>query len=87
VAAFDEVIVSTPARMGGIPCFAGTRVAVHTLFDCLAASQTIPEFLDDFPTVSEAQVRVALLLAADCLDHEAVRRVREQSARPVASTR
>ncbi len=87
MAEFDEVISTTPTRMGGIPCFAGTRVAVHTLFDCLASGQTIPEFLDDFPTVDEAQVHVVLALAADCLDFEAVRRVREQSARPVVSTR
>ena len=87
MAEFDEVIVTTPARMGGIPCFAGTRVAVHTLFDCLAAGQTIPEFLDDFPTVGEAQVRVVLALAADCLDNEAVRRIREQPSHPVASAR
>jgi len=40
--------------------FAGTRVPVDTLFDYLAAGETLDEFLKQFPTVSRDQA-IALL--------------------------
>jgi hypothetical protein len=33
-------------RVSGTPCFFGTRVPVKTLFDCLAAGETLEQFLD-----------------------------------------
>ena len=42
--------------MHGAPCFAGTRVAVRTLFDHLEAGYTIDGFLQQFPTVRREQV-------------------------------
>ena len=48
-----------PEILGGTPCFTGTRVPVRTLFDHLAAGDSIEVFLDDFPTVSrELAVKV-----------------------------
>ena len=46
--------------MGGTPVFAGTRVPVETLFDYIEGQETVDEFIEDFPTVSKAQV-LALL--------------------------
>jgi uncharacterized protein (DUF433 family) len=42
--------------MGGTPVFAGTRVPVQTLLDCLEAGESIDDFLAGFPSVSRAQV-------------------------------
>lgn len=53
-------ITTNPHVMHGTPCFAGTRVAVRTLFDHLEAGCSIEEFLADFPTVGREQV-IALL--------------------------
>ena len=50
------LITSDPDILGGIPVFAGTRVPVKNLTDCLEAGDSINEFLDDFPSVSRAQV-------------------------------
>lgn len=55
-----NVIVKDPEILGGIPVFAGTRVPVKNLFDALIGGDSIPEFLDDFPTVTFEQVREAL---------------------------
>ncbi len=44
----------------GATVFAGTRVPVDTLFDYLAAGETLDEFLKQFPTVSRDQA-IALL--------------------------
>lgn len=50
--------------MGGTPVFIGTRVPFQTLIDYIEGGDTIDEFLDDFPTVTRAQV-IALELAKD----------------------
>lgn len=54
------VIWINPERVHGTPCFYGTRVPIKTLFDCLAAGQTLNQFLDDFDGV-ERQQALALL--------------------------
>jgi uncharacterized protein (DUF433 family) len=52
----SALIVSNPEILDGAPVFAGTRVLVKTLTDYLEAGDTIDVFLDDFPSVSRAQV-------------------------------
>ncbi len=42
------------------PLFAGTRVPIQTLFDCLAAGDTLGLFLFDFPSVSRVMAVAAL---------------------------
>jgi uncharacterized protein (DUF433 family) len=58
-----EVIQSDPEIMSGEPCFAGTRVPVRNLFDCLEANYSVEEFLADFPSVTREQVIAVLELA------------------------
>ena len=55
-------IHSDPEIMGGAPVFIGTRVPARTLFDYLERSDTINEFLVDFPAVSREQAVAALEL-------------------------
>jgi uncharacterized protein (DUF433 family) len=50
------LIISSPDILDGTPVFAGTRVPVKNLTDCLEAGDSIDAFLEDFPTVSRAQV-------------------------------
>ena len=57
------LITIDPDILGGQPVFAGTRVPIETIFDHLEAGVSMDEFLDDFPTVSEAQA-IALLETA-----------------------
>jgi uncharacterized protein (DUF433 family) len=58
--AVKSVVQISPDILGGTPVFRGTRVPVSTLFDYLAAGDTVERFLDHFPTVKHDQV-VALL--------------------------
>lgn len=53
----DAIVTTNPNIMHGAPCFAGTRVAVQTLFDHLEAGYTIDGFLEQFPTVGREQVK------------------------------
>ena len=47
-------ITQTPLRMSGVPCFAGSRVPVKTLFDYLEAGDSLESFLEQFPSVSRS---------------------------------
>jgi uncharacterized protein (DUF433 family) len=59
-----SVVSINPKIQGGIPCFAGSRVPISSLFDHLKKGYTVDEFLADFPTVNKAQVEALLDLAA-----------------------
>ncbi len=52
----SKVINISPEIMSGEPVFAGTRVAIQTLFDYLKAGESIDDFLEGFPTVTREQV-------------------------------
>jgi uncharacterized protein (DUF433 family) len=54
------IINSNPNVLGGTPVFAGTRVPVDSLFDCLKHGRTVDYFLEQFPTVSRSQVEQLL---------------------------
>ncbi len=58
-----EVIVIDAEILGGAPVFAGTRVAISTLFDYLEVS-SLADFLDGFPTVSREQAEMVIEFAA-----------------------
>ena len=59
----EPLITSDPGRLGGTPCFTGTRVPVKTLFDHLAAGDSLGVFLTDFPSVSLAHAVAVLELS------------------------
>jgi uncharacterized protein (DUF433 family) len=51
-----RLIISDPEILDGTPVFYGTRVPVKNLTDCLEAGDSIDDFIDDFPSVSRAQL-------------------------------
>lgn len=55
-----KVVARSPKRMSGAAVFAGTRVPIKTLFDYLAAGDSIERFLDHFPDVSYEQAAAVL---------------------------
>lgn len=63
----QTVVASDPDILRGTPVFVGTRVPVRTLFDYLAAGDTLEVFLDHFPGVSREQAVSALKQADDLL--------------------
>ena len=60
----DDVLSSDPETVSGAVVFKGTRVPLDTMFEHLAAGDSLEVFLDDFPTVERAQAEAALQLAA-----------------------
>ena len=61
-----------PKKLGGAWCFAGTRLAVISLFEHLDKGSTIDEFLEWFPVVSPEQVHEVLSFAKQSLEQPAV---------------
>mgnify|MGYP001585321873 CR=1 FL=1 len=59
----NPLIASAPNRLGGAPVFAGTRVPVQTLLDYVEGSDSLDDFLMDFPSVSREHA-IAVLEAA-----------------------
>ena len=49
--------------LGGTPVFTGTRVPVDSLVAHLREGVSLPEFLEDFPTVKREQAEAFLSLA------------------------
>ena len=52
----QSIVGCSPDVLGGTPVFAGTRVPVQTLLDCLEGGESIDDFLDGFPSVSREQI-------------------------------
>ncbi len=56
----EPLIDAIPGRHSGDLCFAGTRVPVSTMFECLAGGDSLGAFLAAFPSVLTEQARFAL---------------------------
>jgi len=64
VSDMTSVVHSDPEILGGKPVFVGTRVPLRNLIDYLEGNHSIEEFMEDFPSVSRAQV-IAVLEALE----------------------
>jgi uncharacterized protein (DUF433 family) len=63
-------IVRTPDVCAGAPVIAGTRVPLRTVLASLAEGATIPEILEDFPSLTEAAVRAVIAFAATAAEED-----------------
>ena len=56
-----------PERLGGLWCFAGTRMPVYSLFEHLDKGSTVDEFLEWFPGTPPDLVHEVLSFAQESL--------------------
>ena len=66
---YRDLIWIDPERVGGMPCFYGTRVPVAHLFDYLEGNTTLEQFAEEFVLPVE-QVRGVLGASKTGLWHE-----------------
>jgi uncharacterized protein (DUF433 family) len=66
------IIVSNPERLGGTPCFVGTRVPVAVLLENLADGLTIDEIIEDYPSITKDVAVEALRQANVLLNRAAI---------------
>jgi uncharacterized protein (DUF433 family) len=56
----SDIVTRNPKVLGGTPVFAGTRVPIESLYDCLKRGRSVEYFLEQFPTVQRSQVEALL---------------------------
>lgn len=62
---YRDIITIEPGKRGGKPCIRGMRITVYDVLDYLASGMTVDEILDDFPYLTEPDIRACLAYAAD----------------------
>lgn len=55
----------------GKPCIKGTRIPVYLILDLLAGGSTIKDILDDYPDITEDDIRACVEYAAMLAREEA----------------
>jgi len=53
-------IVADPEHLGGALRVQGTRISLALLLELLASGMTIPEIVEEYPSLSEEAIRGAL---------------------------
>jgi uncharacterized protein (DUF433 family) len=62
---YSQIITIDPGKRSGKACIRGTRITVYDVLDYLAGGMTHQEILDDFPDLTETDIRACLAFAAD----------------------
>lgn len=62
---YQSIITIEPGKRGGKPCIRGMRITVYDVLSYLAAGMTPGEILEDFPYLTEDDIRACLAYAAD----------------------
>jgi uncharacterized protein (DUF433 family) len=62
---YAEIITIQPDKRGGKPCIRGLRITVYDVLEYLASGMTHAEVLQEFPYLTEADIRACLAYAAD----------------------
>jgi len=62
---YKEIIIRDAGIRFGKPCIKGTRIAVCDVLGWLAAGMSFDEIIDDFPELTEFDIRACLAFAAD----------------------
>lgn len=53
-------IVSDPEHLGGAPRVRDTRISIAQLLELLSCGMTIPEIVEEYPSLSEDSIRGTL---------------------------
>lgn len=62
---YTDIITIEPGKRGGKPCIRGMRMTVYDVLEYLGAGMSVQEVLEDFPYLTEDDIRACLQYAAD----------------------
>jgi uncharacterized protein (DUF433 family) len=62
---YSQIITMEPGKRSGKPCIRGLRITVGDVLGYLASGMTHGEILNDFPYLTEDDIRACLAFAAD----------------------
>ncbi|MEZ4662682.1 MAG: DUF433 domain-containing protein [Caldilineaceae bacterium] len=66
---YQDIITIEPGKRGGKPCIRGMRITVYDILEYLASGMSMPEILDDFPYLTQADILASLSYAAEREKH------------------
>ena len=62
---YKNLITIEAGKRSGKPCIRGMRITVYDVLEYLAAGMSDKEILEDFPYLTEEDIRACLSYAAD----------------------
>lgn len=62
---YQNIITIEPGKRGGRPCIRRMRITVSDVLGWLAAGMSHQEIIDDYPELTEEDIRACLAYAAD----------------------
>lgn len=62
---YQDFITIEPGKRGGKPCIRSMRIAVYDVLDWLAAGMSEAEILEDYPELTQEDIRACLAFAAN----------------------
>jgi len=62
---YQDHITIEPGKRGGKPCIRGMRITVYDVLEYLASGMSGQEILEDFPDLTDEDIRACLAFAAD----------------------
>jgi len=65
-------ITTNPRQMSGVPCIRGLRIPVATIVALVAEAKTTAEILTLYPDLETADIREALMFAAEAVRERAL---------------
>jgi uncharacterized protein (DUF433 family) len=62
---YHSIITVDAGIRSGKPCIRGMRITVSDVFDALGAGLSIPQVLDEYPYLTDEDIRACFSFAAD----------------------
>jgi uncharacterized protein (DUF433 family) len=62
---YSKIITLEPGKRGGKPCVRGLRITVGDVLGWIAAGMSWAEIKDDYPDLTDDDIRACLAYAAD----------------------
>ncbi len=62
---YSKIITIESGKRSGKPCIRGLRITVSDVLDYLASGMTAAQVLQDFPELTDEDLRACLAFAAD----------------------
>ena len=66
---YQDIITIEPGKRGGKPCIRGMRITVYDVLEYLASGMSQQEVLQEFPYLTEEDIRACFAYAADREKH------------------
>jgi uncharacterized protein (DUF433 family) len=62
---YADIIMMEPGKRSGKPCIRGLRITVYDVLENLASGMSHAQILQEFPYLTEQDIRACLAFAAD----------------------